>query len=162
MPYEAALATGTVLWLLYVDFEFILLRGGWSLEQEHYGMITSLERMYPTTYFERGQTTDGTGTVDHTAALCPVFPTCAELCGVPIAKHEWESRRYCVMARERRSIQSRDRQPRPQWPGLGSGDSPGERVGGDCGHHQLFMLNNYLKAFHHEFFINVSVLLNEC
>ena len=66
------------------------------------------------------------------------------------------------MARERRSIQSRDRQPRPPRPGLGSGDSPGERVGGDCGYHQLFMLNNYLKAFHHEFFINASVLLNEC
>ena len=62
------------------------------------------------------------------------------------------------MARERRSIQSRDRQPRPPRPGLGSGDSPGERVGGDCGYHQLFMLNNYLKAFHHEFFINASVL----
>ena len=50
-------------------------------------MIVSLDRMYLTTYFERGQTADGTQSVDHTAALCPVFPTCAE-CGVPIAKHE--------------------------------------------------------------------------
>ena len=82
MPYEAI---GTGHWHSYLLSAFYCAAvGAKSKREEEFfpGMIVSLGRMYLTTYFERGQTADGTQSEDHTAALCPVFPTCAELSGV--------------------------------------------------------------------------------
>ena len=70
MPYEAI---GTGHWHSYLLSAFYCVAvGAKSKRKEEFfpGMIVSLDRMYLTTYFERGQTTDGTHNQWITQQLC--------------------------------------------------------------------------------------------